>query len=116
MVRPQDSTVPSAQVPLQVQAPPVGSRIFMGTPGFHCSSGGAWGACTGTTISVGDTLPPALATTLKARFMVLATISLKEYRVYANFLSASAGMPARQTSGIFSYPSMTPRMPAALDG
>ncbi len=34
--------------------------------------------------------------------MVLATIWLKEYCVKANLVSAMAGMPAFQTSGILS--------------
>jgi len=36
--------------------------------------------------------------------------------VNSNFVSASAGIPAFHRSGILSYPSMTPRMPAALEG
>ena len=72
----------------------------MGRSGDHCSSGGAFGSCSGTTTSVSVTRPPADSITLKARRSVEATIDSKVWLVYEKGVVAIAGMPDFQASGM----------------
>src|SRR6185436_21042259 len=93
---------PGVQPSLHVHAPLEACSRSVGGSTTHCSSLGAFGFCSGMTTSVSDTVPPARSITLSARATVDAVISLNEYFVYANFVSAIFGMPLFHWSGIWS--------------